>query len=202
MQVFDMTEEQLRDCAKRYEIDSPRTMKRQELEDAVQIAINKRQFRLEEKAKAERMLELQKQLGIDPASKKVPAPETIAISNSEKKYYVFMNLEERGTDIPFNWGCTHSFHLWDGFIHVLPKCIVDKLNDSTNPMGKRPRYGRRQHQSIPNLEIDTIIGHERRFSFEPLDIEPPKNAEFGVVLKRSLYDKLGVPFPEPVSHAE
>ena len=201
MNVFDMSDEQLRELAKRYEIDIPRSMSRKEIEDKVQIAVNKRQMQLEEKAKAERVKEIQAALKVDPASKARPAPESLRIADSEKVYAVFTNREEEGVDVTFNWGGTHTFHLWDGYIHVLPKCLIDDFKDPSKPIGKRPQYARRPHPKVPDLQIDTIVGHRRRFGFEIMDDKPPKNKLFGVVLDRKLYEKLGVPFPQPVARA-
>jgi len=200
MNVLEMSDEQLGDLAKKYEIDV-KGLSRKELEDKVQIAVNKRMQRLEEKAKAERMKEIELKLGIDPQTKQIPSPETIKIANSEKVYVLFFNREEEGVDVAFNKGCTHNFHLWDGFLHVMPKCVIDEFRDLSKPIGKRPRYQRRPHRSIPDMEIDTVVGYRDRFGFEVREEKPPKDAKFGVVLDSKIYDKLKVPFPQPVAHS-
>jgi len=201
MNIFEMNDEDLNKLARRFDIDAPKTAGRKELEDLVQVAMQKHQMALEAKAKSERTKELETLLKIDPTTKAKPSPETILIGESSKIYVVFLNLEEEGVDVAFNWGCTHTFHLWHDYVHVMPKCVIDRLRDVKDPTGKRPIYGRRPHPTVPELECDMVIGHRKRFNFEVLDEAPPKNASFGVVLNRKIYDKLGVPFPLPVVQA-
>jgi hypothetical protein len=197
MEFHEATDEQLWGWAKRYDAKATKSMTRLELEEAVQIAVYKHDLALQDRAKAERLKDIKEKLGLDPQTKAKPAPETIAIVESPKVYAMFMNLEEKGVDVTFNKGCTHTFHLWHGFIHVLPKCIIDESRDMNVPSGKTPVHGKRRSIQHPGLIIDTIIGHDRRYSFEILDEKPPKNAAFGVVLNRKLYEKCGVPFPQP-----
>lgn len=200
--MHEMTDDELRDAAKRYDIDCPRAANRIELEDLVQVAMEKRRLALEAKARAEREKEIEIQLRLDPQTKAKPAPETLRIMESEKVYAIFRNLDEPGADMPFSKGGTHFFHLWDGFIHVLPECIIDEFEDTSNPTGKTPIHAIRKDPRIPDepgrvSTFSTIIGHKPSFSFQRLDKKPPKNAKFGVVLNHKVYENCGVPYPEP-----
>jgi len=200
MELHEMDDDKLRELAKRYGIDAPRTIKdRTELMDKIETARIKHRQSLEDKAMKERKEEAQRLLGLDPQTQAKPSPETVAISNSKKVYVIFYDLEGDNADVTFTKGCTHIFHLWPEFIHVMPECVVRELMDTSTPSGKRPIHGIRPHPSIPNVDVSQIIGHRKRFNFEILDTEPPKTASFGVVLDHTLYKKLNVPYPAPIS---
>jgi hypothetical protein len=200
MEITELTDEQLVERLKRYEVDCPRSATRKEKEDLLQIAIYKYKIALEEKAKAQRKVEIEQKLGLDPQTKARPAPETIKIAESPKVYAVFHNIQPdgEGQDIMFNKGCTHTFHLWDGFLHVLPKCIIDECKDRNVPAGKRPIHGKRPHPRIPDTEWHTVIGKKSNYTFDVMDEKPPKNATFGVILDSKIYNKLNIDYPEPI----
>ena len=199
MNVTEMTDEQLREVAKRYDVDCPRSADRHTLEDLVEVAMYKHRLALEEKAKDQRKQEMRTMLGINVAGDAKPPLETVEIMNSEKVYAVFTNVEPEGdgADVAFVAG-TIPFHLWPDFLHVLPRCLIDWHRDMKDPRGKRPIYARRPSPTNPQIEIDQVIGNKRRFSYEILEDKPPKNAAFGVVLNHKVYEKLGVPYPQPV----
>ena len=201
MDIMEMSDEQLRDVGKRYQFEIPVKAKGKELRDLVQIEMHKYRMQLEEKAKAERKVEMAVKLGLDPQTKAKPARETVDILNSPKVYVIFRNLEEEGMDVPFNRGGTHEFHLWDGFIHVMPKSVIDDLKNPDTPSGMRPVYAQRPHATLPGMMIDQIVGHKRRFGFESIDKKPPANSQFGVVLDSKLYEEIGEPYPQPVAHS-
>lgn len=199
MEITELTDEQLVEQLKRYDVDCPRGMSRKEKEDALHIAKYNYDKALEERAKAQRKIDLEQKLGLDPQTNARPAPETIEIANSTRVYAVFHNIQPDGEnqDIMFNKGCTHTFHLWDNFLHVLPKCIIDECSSSKSPAGKRPIHGKRKHPTIPDFEHHTIIGRRKNYTFDVLEAKPPKGAPFGVVLDRKVYEKLDIEYPAP-----
>ncbi len=194
--MSELTIEQLREKAKKLGLKVPPNIKYEKLEEMVQVAVYKKEIELKEKAKAERAKDVSALLSLDPQTKARPAPETIAIANSKKVYAVYEDANEDGADIEFNKGCTHTFHLYHDYLHVLPQCLLDENKDSKNPIGKRPVHGMRRN---PNSRVDnmtsTIIGHKRRYTYTSYG-DAPQDAKFGVVLDKAIYDKLGVPFPE------
>jgi len=196
--IQELDNDELRKVAERYKVTIPARTSREQMEDMVLVGMEKHRLALEQKAKAERQMDLERQLGVDPQTKSRPSPETIAIANSEKVYAIFTNLDEDGVDEPFNVGGQHPFHLWCDFIHVLPKCVIDEIRNPNTPTGTKPQYARRPHPTIPNLQIDTVVGNRKKCAFEILDLKPPTNAKFGVVLDRKIYEKTGTPFPQPV----
>jgi hypothetical protein len=196
MNVNEMDEKQLREAAKKLQVKVPPNIKRENLEEMVQVAQFKKELELKEKAKAERAKDVQKMLNLDPATKAKPSPETIAIANSKKVYAVFHNLEEEGVDVEFNKGCTHNFHWYDQYIHIVPQCLVEENRDRQNPIGKRPIHGMRKDPRIQMAnEVSTIIGHKPRYRLEVLG-DAPQEAQFGVIIDKKLYDKFGWPFPD------
>ena len=194
--MSELTIEQLREKAKKLNLTVPPKIGIEKLEEMVQVAIYKKEIELKEKAKAERAKDVSAMLSLDPQTKAKPAPETIAIANSKKVYALFTNLQDEGADIEFNKGCTHTFHLYHDYLHVLPQYLIDECKDLKSPIGKRPIHGMRRN---PNSSVDNmssqIIGHKRRYTYETYG-DAPQDAKFGVILDKAIYDKLGVPFPE------
>ncbi len=194
--MSELTIEQLREKAKKLSLTVPPKLGIEKLEEMVQVAIYKKELEFREKAKAQRAKDVAKMLSLDPQTKAKPAPETILIATSKKVYALFTNLQDEGADIEFNKGCTHTFHLYHDYLHILPQCLIDENKDSSSPIGKRPVHAMRRN---PNSRVDnmasTIIGHKRRYSYEVYG-DAPQDAPFGVVLDKEIYDKLGVPFPE------
>jgi len=200
MSVSEMDDKQLREEAKRLEVKCPPRIgeeARKKVEEDIKVAQYKKELELKDRAKAERKKDVERLLSLDPATKAKPSPETIAISNSKKVYAVYYNqtVDER-TDIEFNKGCTHTFHLYDEYIHILPQCLIDEANDPESPTGKTPIHGTRK-DSTPGVigERSVIIGHKKRFRYEVLG-DAPQEAKFGVVLDKAIYKKLNHPFPQ------
>lgn len=195
--MSELTIEQLREKAKKFGLKVPPNIKYEKLEEMVQVAIYKKELELKEKAKAERKKEIESLLSLDPQTKSKPAPETIAIANSKKVYALFTNVQDEGADIEFNKGCTHTFHLYHDYLHVLPQCLIEENKDLKSPIGKRPIHAMRRNPAsrVDNM-ASTIVGHKRRYTYEVVG-DAPQDALFGVVLDKAIYDKLGVPFPEP-----
>ena len=194
--MSELTIEQLREKAKKLGLKVPPNIKYAKLEEMVQVAVYKKELELKEKAKAERAKDVSAMLSLDPQTKARPAPETIAIANSKKVYAVYEDANDDEADIEFNKGCTHTFHLYHGYLHVLPQCLIDENKDMNNPIGKRPVHAMRQNTNsrVDNM-TSTIVGHKRRYRYEVYG-DAPQDAKFGVILDKAIYDELGVPFPE------
>lgn len=189
---------ELREEAKRLDVKcppNPGVEGWRKVEEDVKVAQYKKELELKDRAKAERKADVDRIITLDP--KRKPAPETVAIANSKKVYAVYFNqTSDENTDIEFNKGCTHTFHLYDGYIHVLPQCLIDEANDDENPTGKTPIHGTRK-DTRPGIigEVSTIIGHKQRFRYE-VKGDAPQEAKFGVVLDKDIYKKLHHPFPQ------
>lgn len=200
MNVSDMDDKQLREAARKLEVKCPPNLgveARKKVEDDIKVAQLKKELELKDRAAAERKKDVERLLSLDPATKAKPSPETIAIANSKKVYAVYYNrTEDKNTDIEFNKGCTHTFHLYDRYIHVLPQCLIDEAEDPDNPAGKTPVHGTRKDLN-PNVigERSVIIGHESRFDYKVVG-DAPQGVPFGVVLDKAIYKQLHVPFPQ------
>lgn len=200
MNVSDMDDKQLREAARKLEVDCPPNLgvkARVKVEDEIKVAQYKKELELKDRAAAERKKDVVRLLSLDPATKAKPSPETIAIANSKKVYAVYYNrTEDKNTDIEFNKGCTHRFHLYDRYIHVLPQCLIDESEDPENPTGKTPVHGTRKDPTPGVIgERSVIIGFESRFDYKVVG-DAPQDAKFGVVLDEDIYKRLHVPFPQ------
>ena len=196
----DMTDAEVREMAKKFDVNCPPNFGAQgraKVEDAIKVAQYKKELELRDKAKAERKKDVDRLLSLDPQTKAKPSPETIAIANSKKVYAVYFNrTEDKGTDIEFNKGCTHTFHLYDRYIHIMPQYLIDEAENLDIPTGKMPIHGTRK-DTTPGVigERSVIIGHESRFDYKVLG-DAPQDAKFGVVLDQDIYKKLHHPFPQ------
>ena len=196
----EMTERELRDTAKKFEVKCPPNLGsegRAKVEEAIKVAQYKKELELRERAKAERKKDVERLLSLDPQTKAKPSPETIAIANSKKVYVVYYNrTDDKGTDIQFNKGCTHDFHLYDRLIHIMHQCLIDEAEDLDNPTGKTPIHGTRK-ETAPGVigERSVIVGHESRFDYKVLG-DAPQSAPFGVILDEDIYKKFKHPFPQ------
>lgn len=176
LELKEKTDEQLQELAKKFGLKFRKNSKREEIEKAIETASIRRTIEIEEQLKAERLLEVQKRLGIDPLKKFNPSPETLAIEKSKRKYYKFLNLEEAGVDVTFRKGEKYRFHIFDARIHVLPEWVVRNLRKTaTVPVFEN------KPDPVSGQIMSMRTGSRQRFSFEELG-NAPDDAEFGVVL--------------------
>ena len=200
MNVSEMTVEQLREAAKKLDVDCPPNVSgekaRAKVEEDIAVAQYKKELEFKDKAKAQRQKDVAEMLKLDPQTKGKPSPETVAIMNSKKVYAVYYNhTEDMNTDVEFRRGTAHKFHLYDQYLHVLPQCLIDDANDPENPTGKIPIHGTRKDPTPGVIgERSVIIGHRSRFDFT-VKGDAPQDAPFGVVLDKDIYKELHHPYP-------
>lgn len=185
MDFTSKTEQEVRDIAKRYEIDVSK-MNRKEMESAIEKESIRRHLKAEAEVRAELAKKADELLGIDPNTKRKPSPETLAIEASKKVYAIFNNREEEGLDITINKGGKYTFHFFDNKVHVVPEWLVKHLREKC----LSPRYEMRKNPATGNTE-SVLASSKPRFLFEVLG-DAPKDASFGIVLDDKVLEKLGV----------
>lgn len=128
------------------------------------------------------------QLGIKKKELK-PSPETVAIENSKKGYYIFTNREQDDAAHTVNPGGKYTIHLIPDQIHVLSAAHIKLFKK----FAVVPVYNR---VPVPGPPVEGRMGEEcrrtgskQRFAFEYLG-EAPQDARFGLVTDTKILDKL------------
>lgn len=183
---FDLenkTNEELRDMAKKLDLDVPSALGREKLIDAVDEALLKKQETIKALAVEEVRQKKADELKINKLAK--PSPETLAIEKSKKVYCIFLNMESPDSDVRFCIGEKYVFHFYHGKKHVVPEVLISEKRDdawiSRAQRCIRPVYAKK---TLPDGRvIDAKIGDERRFIFSAIG-PAPDDAPFGAVFEK------------------
>lgn len=188
MELMGRTDAELKKLARDFKIDT-KGLNKMEIVEAIEKAHIKMKIELEAKARAELATKAARALGMDPRKKSKPSPETLAIQNSKRKYYVFRNQEEEGVKVTIRKGEKYRFEMHDGRIHCLPVWLVENLRKTAT----YPIYAQRKNPAT-GLEYSAHVGNRPRFGFDELE-DAPEDTPFGVVIDHDLEKKH---LPQPV----
>jgi len=190
LEIKKLSDDELKDTAKKFKIENYKTMPRYDLEKAVDMALIKWELESQARVKAELKVTADIQLkaaGIG-AKKKFTSPEAEAIEKSKKVYALFNNIENPGNTEHFNKGCVYDFTLYDGKVHILPQWLIDDLTRTIS--ATKPEYITSPHP-ISKEPISRRSGVKRKFVFQILD-DAPKDSKFGVVLDEKVLKKFNL----------
>lgn len=121
-----------------------------------------------------------------------PSPETVAIENSQRGYYIFTNREQDDAAHTVNPGSKYTIHLIPDMVHVLSKFHIDFFRQKA----VYPVYKRMPTGVVPGpntvgqaAEKCVRVAGKPRFAFEYLG-NAPDDAEFGMVLDQKILEEI------------
>lgn len=185
--IEERPERELKRLAEKMGLDVSPSLGRDKLVHAVKVELFVRQQKVEEEARTKMQAERMIKLGMQPGQTRKPSFEEVSIRNSKKVLVRFDNKENpgdgetAGADIEFDKGKIH-FHLFDGFVHVLPECIVsDDEQFKHISLTQKCTYPVYAKKSDPRtgFTYSAKVGTRQRFILSILG-DAPKDHPFGV----------------------